>query len=331
MEKYVLSKRYKNAYNAGSKGRADIDKIYKQNGFKIIYLSHLPFDKFHIYEMLQGLLLLFRLKKAFELHVTIPLISAPFIYYILKFIRYRASKIILLVYDLDYLRYENKINLKIWEIAALQQANEIIVHTKAMADELKNRGIKSPMKILTLVDYLIRPNNIYHEQDIHSILFAGNLKRSKFINNLLCEKKWNLNTYFYGIGCPDINKNNFQYMGAFHPDNVSNLKGAWGLVWDGDSISTCNSSMLGEYLKFNSSHKISLYLVTEKPIIIWSQSSLCDFVREKKIGIIVNSLMEIPDILSKIRGCDYDEYVENVKEVAKKLKTGGFLSACLNE
>jgi hypothetical protein len=328
MEKYVLSKRYKNSYNAGSKGKIDTDKIYEQHGFKMVYLSHLRFDKFRIYEMLQVLLLLFRLKKACEVHVAIPLIFTPFVYFMLKLIRCRAGKIIILVYDLEYLRYGNK---RVWEIAALQQADEIVVHTKAMADELKKQGIKSPMKILTLFDYLIQTNDVYHEPDIRSILFAGNLLKSEFINNLLCEKTWDLNTYLYGKGCPDIDKDNFQYMGVFHPDNVSNLKGAWGLVWDGDSILTCNSSMLGRYLKFNSSHKISLYLVAEKPLIIWSQSSLCDFVKEKKLGIIVNSLLEIPDILSKIKEHDYNEYVENVKEVAKKLKTGGFLSSCIKE
>jgi hypothetical protein len=333
MEKYVLSQRRKNTYDAGSKGRVDIDKIYEQNGFKIIYLSHLKFDKFHVYELLQGLLLPFRLKKACEIHVAIPFIlSFPFhLYAILKLIRGRASKIVLLVYDLSYKRYENKINLRIWEVAVLRQADEIIAHTKAMADELKKQGIKSPMKILTLVDYLVQPNDIYREQDIHSILFAGNLQKSKFIQNLLCEKMWKLNTYFYGKNCPNLDKDNFQYMGVFHPDDVSHLKGAWGLVWDGDSISTCDSSMLGRYLKFNSPHKISLYLVAEKPVIVWNQSSLCDFVREKKIGITVNSLMEIPDRLSKVKESDYNEYIENVKEVAKKLRTGGFLSACINE
>jgi hypothetical protein len=333
MEKYILSKRYKNTYDAGSKARIDADKIYEQNGFKVIYLSHLRFDKFHLYEMLQGLLLPFRLKKACEVHMPIPFIlSFPFhSYYILKLIRRRASRITVLVHDLPYLRYDKRRSVRMLEIAVLQQADEIIVHTKAMADELKNQGVKVPMKILTLFDYLIQTNDIYHEQNIHSVLFAGNLLKSEFINNLLCEKTWNLNTYLYGKSCPDIDSDNFQYMGAFHPDNVSDLEGAWGLVWDGDSILTCNSSALGRYLKFNSSHKISLYLVAEKPIIVWRQSSLCDFVREKKIGIIVNSLLEIPDILSKIKERDYDEYVENVKEVAKKLKTGGFLSACLNE
>jgi hypothetical protein len=285
--------------------------------------------------MLQGLFLPFRLKKACHIYVMVPFVFAPVTYCILKFIRCRVNKITILVYDLNYLRYLRKENniIKIMEIAILQQADEIIVHTEAMADELKNQGIKAPMKILTLVDYLVQPNDVYREQDIHSVLFTGNLSKSKFINNLLCERTWNLNTYLYGTGCPDIDKDkdNFQYMGVFHPDNVSCLKGAWGLVWDGDSIFTCDSSMMGRYLKINSSHKISCYIVAEKPVIIWSQSSLCDFVREKKIGITVNSLMEIPDILSKVKESDYNKYVENVKEVAKKLMAGGFLSSCINE
>jgi hypothetical protein len=188
------------------------------------------------------------------------------------------------------------------------------------------------MKILTLFDYLTQSNNVFREANIYSCVFAGNFQKSKFINQLVNDKSWNLTTYFYGRGCPQIAENsNFHYEGEFEADDISQIKGAWGLVWDGDSVTTCDSSLFGSYLKFNSSHKTSLYLVTEKPIIIWSKSSLRNFVIENGIGIEVDSLLEIPSLLPSITDNQYSQFVANVKKISEKLRTGGYLTSCLLE
>ena len=52
---------------------------------------------------------------------------------------------------------------------------------------------------------------------------------------------------------------NCTYKGKFSPENISFIEGNWGLVWDGDQLETCHGK-LGEYLRINSSHKISLYI-----------------------------------------------------------------------
>ena len=56
--------------------------------------------------------------------------------------------------------------------------------------------------------------------------------------------------------------------GSFLPDELpSALEGSFGLVWDGDSSKTC-SGVFGEYLRYNNSHKASLYLASGFPIIV---------------------------------------------------------------
>jgi hypothetical protein len=334
--KYKLSRSYPKAYFATGKVERDTDAIYAQNGFKIIHVPRIPIKGFGVVELFISMLYLFRLKKGCEIHLIVPFTSVEkwrlrivFIW-MMKVIRLRANKIVFLVIDVDYLRLE-RINRE-QEISILKLADELIVHTHAMVDELKSQGLRKPMKILTLFDYLTQSNNVFREANIYSCVFAGSLQKSKFINQLVNNESWNLSTYFYGRGCPQIPENsNFHYEGKFEADDISQIKGAWGLVWDGDSVATCDSSLFGNYLRFNSSHKISLYLVIEKPIIVWSKSSLRNFVIENGIGIEVDSLLEIPSLLPKITEGEYSNFVTNVKKISKKLRSGGYLTSCLLE
>jgi hypothetical protein len=232
------------------------------------------------------------------------------------------------VHDLDYIR-ENDRKRRKKEIRTFNLADELIVHTPAMADELKKQGVRVPLKILILFDYLTSINDVYKEPDIHSVVFAGNIRKSDFVELLINNDIWNIKTFMYGVNNLEYPENsNFHYKGIFTSEDISQIKGAWGLVWDGDSIETCSSNK-GLYLRYNSSHKISLYLVAEKPVIVWSQSSLRYFVEEQGIGIVVDSLLDIPELLSGITETHYREYVENVKKISEKLRAGAFLSSCL--
>ena len=59
---------------------------------------------------------------------------------------------------------------------------------------------------------------------------------------------------------------NETYFGSFLPDELpAALEGGFGLVWDGDSAETC-SGVFGEYLRYNNSHKASLYLASGFPL-----------------------------------------------------------------
>jgi hypothetical protein len=336
MIKYKLSRYSPKGHFVPNKIERDTNAIYMQNGFKVIYIPRIPIKGFGLVSMLIGLLKLFRLEKSSEVHMLLPFTAilkrrfkVVFIW-MMKILHFRMCKIVFLIVDIDYLRLD--VIYRAQEIQILKLADEIIVHTHAMANELKRQGVLKPMKLLTLFDYLTEHNNVFRETNIHSVVFAGTLQKSKFITCLIKEEHWNLTTYFYGTDCPQMTENaNFYYEGTFEPDNISQIRGAWGLVWDGDSVTTCDSSHYGTYLRFNSSHKMSLYLVIEKPIIIWSKSSLRNFIIENGVGIEVNSLLEVPSLVSKITENEYSNFVANVKKISEKLRSGGFLMSCLLE
>ena len=99
----------------------------------------------------------------------------------------------------------------------------------------------------------------------------------------------------YGINYDEqnITSLNVEYKGAFLPNEIpSKLEGSFGLVWDGDSTDGCNGAS-GDYIRYNNPHKLSLYISSCLPVIVWSQAAIADFVRQHNIGFCVDKLIDI--------------------------------------
>ena len=135
-----------------------------------------------------------------------------------------------------------------------------------------------------------------------------------------------MTTYLYGVGAKTHYDNpNVMYKGVFPADDPSEIEGAWGLVWDGPDPETCSTSPIGRYLSYNTSHKISLYLVTGKPVIIWSGCALAGLIVKNGLGITVDSLDEISDRISTITFAEYLSYIDRLAGIRNKLLAGDFL------
>lgn len=239
----------------------------------------------------------------------------------------REAKVIFVVHDVQSIRF-NKTSK---EIRKLNNADLIIVHTTAMADQLRALGCTTPMRILWLFDYYSSDPMQDTETTLalkNYVLFAGNLSKSQFLKELVNESQ-SFSTHFklYGIHDDSLNlanTSNIEYSGYFRPEQTGNITGGWGLVWDGDSIGSCTGDY-GEYLRYNSSHKTSLYLAAGIPVIVWSQSSLAEWVREHRIGITVDSLKDIDSAIAHISDQDFIKIINNVQEIGAKLRSGDFL------
>jgi hypothetical protein len=314
--------------NAGTKAPDDADQIYALNGFTVIRLPNSAWmHKLRlcaICRILFAIALPLRFNRNSEVHVQ--LTGSRIDGILARLVRRRAGKTVLLVHDVSFLR-RHRMEEAHKEIKLYNSAGELIVHTPSMAAILREQGATVPMKVLQVFDYLSRTNETYTEPDLRSIVFAGNLGKSAFLGAWLREaESWRLPIYLYGAGAlPETDGRPFlRYEGCFAPDDLSHIKGAWGLVWDGADPDSCDS-----YLKYNAPHKLSLYLAAQKPLIVWRQSALYAFVASRKIGIAIDSLTEIPARLSAITTETYLEYLQNVQAVAGKLRSGSFLSACL--
>ena len=101
--------------------------------------------------------------------------------------------------------------------------------------------------------------------------------------------------------------------------------GDFGLVWDGESLDEC-SGIYGKYLLYNNPHKLSLYLSSGKPVIVWKQSALAPFVEENGLGVAVGSLAELENLDLR---ANYESYKKNVMEMKKKLGSGYYLTQAI--
>ena len=134
-----------------------------------------------------------------------------------------------------------------------------------------------------------------------------------------------------GINYDDTYENsNVTYLGAFSPDDVPNhLTNGFGLVWDGDSLDTC-SGPTGNYLRYNNPHKLSLYLASGLPVIVWGDSAEADFVLKNGLGLTVSSLRELETQLADLSEEEYSVFLSNVRKVSKQLRDGHFLKQALS-
>ena len=134
---------------------------------------------------------------------------------------------------------------------------------------------------------------------------------------------WNL----YGRGYEPDGRENISYLGAFVPEELPlHLDGSFGLVWDGPSVDTC-SGIFGDYLSLNNPHKVSLYLASGLPVIIWEGAALASFIEKAGVGFTVSSLHEIRNMIDRLSDEEYEKMKLNAKQIGRKLKSGAYLRA----
>lgn len=312
--------------NAGPKARKDVSKTLNRLGYKK-YQIFLPDGKKEIIAFNIKLLILFlAFLNSKKIVIQYPAYHLP--RWFIKAMKLIKNKITFLIHDINFIPENETINEK--EKGILSNAKTIIVHTPAMKEYIEKSGIKASFKILYLFDYYTDiPNNDTYAKT-EEILFCGNLSKSKFIYDLKNIKGFPV-TYIYGNGIQEkITSENIHYLGTFDGDRPEGLEGSWGLVWDGPSTKTCETSREGQYLTINTSHKISLYLILNKPLILWSKSSLADWALSKGIAITIDSLDELAEKLRAVSSEDYNRMIKNIRPISEKLRTGGFLENVIN-
>ncbi|WP_187360975.1 glycosyl transferase, partial [Lactobacillus amylovorus] len=239
---------------------------------------------------------------------------------------YSRFRVIILIHDLSDLRGDSKHD----SYLDLKNAYYIICHNMAMKSYLENKGIKSSKLIsLQIFDYLASKENISnHYKDKATLCFAGNLQKSQFIYNLpLSVRKLGINLYGNGY---TGKIEGIHYLGTFGSEKISSvIRGKFGLVWDGKDYKKCVGK-IGNYLRYNNPHKISMYLVANMPVIIWSKAAEANFVKENNIGILVDSLDELPNILNNLTEKKYEVMLENVKKIKSLLQKGNYLTSALD-
>ncbi|WP_203640794.1 sugar transferase [Levilactobacillus andaensis] len=325
MNNYVLEVNAGQSNSAGSKAKADITFFLKKSGFHTVKVS---VSKNKILRLLFGFInVLISLKgiKKGTFVFQYPMYSKITSRYIMAVLRHTDVKKVILIHDVESFRLEktNK-NAIQKEVSFFNQFDKLISHNKQMTNWLRNNGVNIKIVELEIFDY-DNPTKRKRADFKREIQFAGNLDKSVFLTKL--ETKIPVN-----IMGPNPKKNypeNVKYLGMYTPEEVPRkLNAGFGLVWDGDSVSTC-SGLYGEYMKINNPHKVSLYLSSGLPVIIWDQAALADFVRDNNVGLTLQSLEDLDRVIESVSSHDYNVMLDNVQVIEEKLRNGNYTNKAI--
>jgi hypothetical protein len=124
---------------------------------------------------------------------------------------------------------------------------------------------------------------------------------------------------------------NVTYHGILDPYELpGKLEGAFGLVWDGESVQGMKGS-LGHYMQYISHHKLSLYILAGLPVIISCSAGAAALVKKYKIGFCVDSLSEINGKINDLTVVQYQEMIHNMQPLAKRIAEGNCLSTAVKK
>ncbi|MGL4865087.1 MAG: hypothetical protein ACRC4T_18495 [Cetobacterium sp.] len=313
-------------FHAGSKARKDIEQILKKENIQLLNNQNIE-NNYRVY--LKNLLyFLFKINN--NLFFQFP--NLKYMYFLSLLLRkLKRYKTICIVHDLEGIRNKNQIQYEN-DKKGLEKVDFIISHNSKMTNELLKMGIdKNKIYNLEVFDYLLENKELILENKTADICFAGNLEKSPFIYKFDKNFK-NIKIDIFGINYDENrNKNNFNYKGAFPPDIIhEELTGKYGLIWDGDSLETCNGNM-GEYMRYNNPHKLSLYIAAGIPVITWKEAAIAEFIEENNIGITVNSLYELEDYFKNLNNTDYERQVKNTLKIREKIINGDMFKKVFGE
>jgi glycosyltransferase involved in cell wall biosynthesis len=148
------------------------------------------------------------------------------------------------------------------------------------------------------------------------VVYAGSLSKFPDINNIDFDL-----TVFGEKNFSNINiTNDNLHDGGFIPaeDLAQKLDKGFGLIWDEDADNVYRQN----YTKWNWPYKFSLYMASGLPVIAWKHSAIAEIIESYQLGVIVESLSEISNVISGITPEEFHIMAEHAATFGNKLIHG---------
>jgi hypothetical protein len=330
MKRILLTTSVPDERTAWTKARGDVSEILRQEGYSTMRVPALNKPG----ELVSFVAALAR-QTASGGHI---LIEYPFDQrkraYLLYLFRLLAPvKIYALVHDINSLRFDTAPNR---DLAVLNLFDGVISANPSMSRWLREQGFRKKIVNQYLWDYLNQGFPPAHENSLSSpvqLLYAGNLSKSQFIYHEDVGRLKNIQLSVFGdffepgkLKSPVV-----VHKGAFDPNHpVLDRRFHFGLVWDGTSVDTCDGQY-GRYLKYNNSHKVSLYISLGLPIVIWKGAAMAAFVADQQMGVTIDNLAEIEELPNKLSNERYLAMARTVETLSLKVRSGNFLKSAVGQ
>lgn len=333
-----ISRNYYGLSGAGNKAKTDIERTLRGLGARNLGLRTTFCDNKVVAFLLNlvGIVkMMFCIRKGDRLVLQYPV--KKYFSFICRVAHWRKAQIIVIIHDLMSL-HRKRVTLET-ELSRLSKGDVIIASNEKMQQWLAAQGLQRPMTALGLFDYLDNvPHESHkthesHEPHAWSLVYAGALVMRK--NSYLLElankaEHFDLHIYGNADGLPGIDKAPHAVCYPFTPADefIRNADGDFGLVWDGDSLETCQGDF-GEYLRYNSPHKVSFYLRAGLPVIIWREAAVASIIEQEGIGITITSIAELEQRLQTLTTEELEAMRQNVARVSQRLVSGQYFQKAL--
>ena len=333
-----ISRNYYGLSGAGNKAKTDIERTLRGLGARNLGLRTTFYDNKVVAFLLNlvGIVkMMFCIRKGDRLVLQYPV--KKYFSFICRVAHWRKAQIIVIIHDLMSL-HRKRVTLET-ELSRLSKGDVIIASNEKMQQWLAAQGLQRPMTALGLFDYLDNvPHESHkthesHEPHAWSLVYAGALVMRK--NSYLLElankaEHFDLHIYGNADGLPGIDKapHAVCYPFTSADEFIRNADGDFGLVWDGDSLETCQGDF-GEYLRYNSPHKVSFYLRAGLPVIIWREAAVASIIEQEGIGITITSIAELEQRLQTLTTEELEAMRQNVARVSQRLVSGQYFQKAL--
>ena len=238
----------------------------------------------------------------------------------LHLLRWKGVKTAALVHDLDSLRRIGGSAARGSDQLLLPGFEALIVHSQRMESYLRTVGVTCPMILMEAFDCLSEGKIPVREKS-RMVAIAGNLAADKsgYLKDI---GKVPLEWQLYGTNWAGSDSTRIEYHGEIAPEKLpETISGAFGIVWDGDSLDGL-TGLYGAYALLNSPHKLSTYLAGGLPVIVAKNAAAADFVAREQVGVALNSLRELPELIRTMPEEDYQRYAANARRVGAQLRAG---------
>lgn len=212
---------------------------------------------------------------------------------VIKEIRNKLPNISMIgiIHDIDTKRFHGDTLTKdSQEIKDFNLMNAIYVSSSNLIKEIRDAGYNKQILIHGLWSNKFNPTK-------QNVLYAGNLNKEKA--GFLLNGSYNISSLaIYGNVGNDIQEikllNN--YMGVGSNDYLIGIGNQfnYGLVWD-EGVD--GQTTWSDYNSINMPAKLSMYLRSGLPVIVKSGTRASEIVKKYEIGVVINSLIELDDVL----------------------------------
>lgn len=324
-----ISRNYKDVTSAGNKAKTDIETIMQRMGFVNIGLSHSVGKGVmrHFFRNLFGIAkAMCQVRKGDVLVLQYPLKK----YYeaMCNVAHWKGAKVITQIHDLNSFRSKRLTPSQ--EMRRLGHSDVVIAHNDTMKAWLEGQGCPARLTTLGIFDYLSPTPTVSGRKveawAVKTMFFLGNLnpKSNKFVYDLGSSLRKSF-LYLYGNHYHEellADGARAEYKGyAVDMELMKMNHGDFGLSWYGDSLSE-GKGKIGEYMSYNNPHKVSLYLRCHAPVIMSKTAGLASFVEANGIGITVDTLEDIDDVVARVTDEEYVKMRDNVVKVSERIASG---------